>query len=372
LENGRLSCQDPVVSGRKGAEEADGGLRSRLLRGTAGVGLVLVIAYSAMLVVTGRANLLEAASNLDPRLLALPFIATFFSYLTMSLSYEGIVRAAGATLRSRDMLRITFIANTANYVLPSGGLTGFALRLVFFTRRGITAGRAVAISFTQTMLTNLMLVVFVVYGLLNLLASREIAGFSLVAALVMAGGLIVILILCLAMIYRPSVRAPILEFAARLCDRLLELTRQHERFGSRVRRLFAHVGDGMDLVASSPGAMVVPSLWIFLDWLFMIGTLYLGFYATGYPITFSAVTIAFSVSIILAIVSFVPGGAGVLEGALAATFHGLGVPLQDSLLPIFLYRVSYFGFPAVVSLIVLRGAFRDVTPAEAEMAEEAL
>lgn len=352
--------------------EPDRKLRSRLLRGTAGVALVLVLAYSIMLVVTGRSSILESLANLDPRLALLPFIATFLSYGTMSLSYEGIVRAAGATIRSRDMLRITFIANTANYVLPSGGLTGFALRLVFFTRRGISAGRAVSISFTQTMLTNLMLVVFVVFGLLNLLASRTIGGFSLVAALIMAFGLIMMLLVCLAMIYRPSVRAPILEFVARVSDRILELTRQHERFGPRVRRLLAHVGEGMDLVAKQPAAMIVPSLWIFLDWLFMIGTLYLGFYATGYPITFSAVTIAFSVSIILAIVSFVPGGAGVLEGALAATFLGLGVPLQDSLLPIFIYRISYFGFPALVALVVLRGAFRDMTPAEAEMAEEAM
>lgn len=353
-------------------EETDSGLRSRLLRGTAGVGLMLVVAYSIMMVVTPRSNLLASLANLDPRLVVLPFIATFFSYLTMSLSYEGILRAAGASIRSRDMLRITFIANTANYVLPSGGLTGFALRLVFFTRRGITVGRSVAISFTQTMLTNLMLVVFVVYGLLNLLATHTISGASLVAALVMAFVLILLLVVCLAMIYIPGVRSPVLNFVAGVVSWFLRLTRLEERFGERAQRLIAHVGDGMDLVASSPAAMIVPSLWIFLDWLFMIGTLYLGFYSTGYPISFSAVTIAFSVSIILAIVSFVPGGAGVLEGALAGTFLGLGVPLHDSLLPIFLYRISYFGFPALVSLVVLRGAFRDMTPAEAEMAEEAL
>lgn len=52
-----------------------------------------------------------------------------------------------------------------------------------------------------------------------------------------------------------------------------------------------------------------------------------------------------------------PGGAGVLDGALAASFAGMGVPLHDSLLPIFIYRLSYFLLPAVVSLVLARGAF---------------
>lgn len=349
-----------------------GKLRSRLVRGAAAVFAVLVVAYSAMAVVAGQSGLVMAATRLEPTLLILPFFATFLSYLTMSLSYEGILRAAGASIRSREMLRITFIANTANYMLPSGGLTGFALRLVFFTRRGISAGNAVAISFTQTMLTNLMLVVFVVYGLINLLTSQTIHGASLVAAITVAVFLVGILVVCVAMIYNLSVRRTVLAVATRASDATLGLLRLEERVGARARRLILHVGEGMDLMSKRPSAMLAPSSWIFLDWLFMIGTLYLGFYSTGYPISFSAVTIAFSVSIILAIVSFVPGGAGVLEGALAATFLGLGVPLKDSLLPIFLYRLSYFVFPAVVSLIVLRGAFKDMTPAEARVAEEAI
>lgn len=355
------------------AEDSDSGaLRSRLVRGSGAVFVLLVIAYSAMVVVAGQSGLVVAATRLEPTLLILPFISTFLSYLTMSLSYEGILRAAGASIQSREMLRITFIANTANYMLPSGGLTGFALRLVFFTKRGISAGSAVAISFTQTMLTNLMLVVFVVYGLVNLLTSEKIHGASLVAALVVVVILVVILVVCVGMIYQPIVRRTVLAAATRLCGATLGLLRLRERIGARAERLILHVDEGMDLMSKRPAAMLAPSAWIFLDWLFMIGALYLGFFSTGYPISFSAVTIAFSVSIILAIVSFVPGGAGVIEGALAATFLGLGVPLKDSLLPIFLYRISYFVFPAVVSLIVLRGVFKEITPAEAKVTEDAL
>ncbi len=134
------------MSAGQGDENSSRGLRSRLLRGSMIVFGLLIVAYSAMAVVAERSGFeaVAAVAGLEPTLLILPFIATFLSYLTMSRSYEGILRAAGASIRSREMLRITFIANTANYMLPSGGLTGFALRLVCFTRRGIRVGNAVA------------------------------------------------------------------------------------------------------------------------------------------------------------------------------------------------------------------------------------
>jgi phosphatidylglycerol lysyltransferase len=122
----------------------------------------------------------------------------------------------------------------------------------------------------------------------------------------------------------------------------------------------------MELFALNPRAMIAPSLWIFLDWLFTIGVLYLSFYSVGYPASFGQVAIAFSVSIVVAIASFVPGGAGVLEGTLTATFAGLGIPLTASLLPIFLFRMSFYVVPAILSLLLARGAFAEVDSAVAE------
>jgi phosphatidylglycerol lysyltransferase len=110
--------------------------------------------------------------------------------------------------------------------------------------------------------------------------------------------------------------------------------------------------------------MLMPSVWIFFDWLFMMGALWSAFYATGVDVGFSVVAIAFAVSSVASFVTFVPAGAGVLEGALAGTLAGLGVSLGDSLLPIFLYRVCYFVVPTLVAFLVARGAFTGATPAE--------
>jgi uncharacterized protein (TIRG00374 family) len=333
-------------------------------RGATIVVVALIVAYAGMTLFAGTDEIVEAWRRLEWHFLTLPLLATLLSYVTMSLSYEGIVRAAGATIGSRDMLRITLVANTANYIFPSGGLTGFALRLVFFTKRGISPGTSVAISFTQTLLTNLMLVVFVVYGLASLLVTGRIQGASLWAAVAATTLLAAGFLLLLVMIYSTPIRRRTLQVGARLADRILDRLGRRQALGSRVQRFFVHIEEGMALFAGRPTEMILPSIWIFLDWLFMMGALWLAFYATGSPVGFSIIAIAFSVSSVASFIAFVPAGAGVLEGALAGTLAGLGVPIGTSLLPIFLYRFCYFIVPTLIAFLLAHGAFTGEQSAE--------
>jgi uncharacterized protein (TIRG00374 family) len=346
-----------AIAAAEASDKKHGSRAANLRHGASLVVLLLIIAYAAMSQIAGTERIVSAWQRLEWHFLALPLLATFLSYITMSLSYEGIVRAAGAHIDSRDMLRITLVANTANYIFPSGGLTGFALRLVFFTKRGISPGTSVAISFTQTLLTNLMLVLFVVYGLATLLATERIDGASLwaasVATLLLGAGFGLLLV----MIYSTPIRRRVLAFGARATDSLLDRLGRRATLGGRAQRFFVHIEEGMALFAGRPGDMLMPSVWIFFDWLFMMGALWLAFYATGYQVSFSLIAIAFSVSSVASFVTFVPAGAGVLEGALAGTLAGLGVPLGDSLLPIFLYRLCYFIIPTLMAFMLAHGAF---------------
>ena len=334
-------------------------------RGVALVLGLLGVAYAAMTMLADTGGLREAFTRLGWQCLVLPLACTLASYLTMVVSYQGILRVAGATVGWRDLLRITLVANTANYILPSGGLTGFAIRLVFFTRRGISPGSSVAISFTQTLITNMMLVLFVFYGLVSLLLNGRIGGAILTASAVATVLLVAGFAVLLAMIYSTSVRRAVLAWTAHLVDRVLDRLGRHATLGERARRFFVYIDEGMALFAGRPGEMLGPAFWIFLDWLFMMGTLWSAFLATGVPVDFGSIAIAFSVSSVASFVTFVPAGAGVIEWGLGGTLAGLGIPLEQSLLPIFLYRFSYFVVPTVLALVLAPGAFTG-DPAAAE------
>ena len=341
-------------------------VRKRLHHGLFVGGALLVLVYAGLVMSAGGANLIRQLSSLNPKLLILPLLATFLSYLSMSLSYEGIARAAGSVMRSSDMLRITFVANTANYVFPSGGLSGFALRLIMFTRKGISTGRAVLISFTQTLLTNLTLMIFIVYGLTHLMLTQKLARGSLIITLAVIIALVIFLGGALYLVYHRRGRTRALGVGRRMVDWTLAKTGHLERYGKRVDRLFVHIDDGMEFFASKPTAMIAPLLWILLDWVLTVGVLYGAFYSIGRPVDYSQVAVGFSVGIVLTIISFVPAGAGILETSMAAAFASMGIPLAESVLPIFIFRVCFYVIPALLSLLFARSAFTEVDTAVAE------
>ena len=80
------------MAGEEATEEKpqQSSLRRRLRRGAVFTGVGLILVYAYMLVTAGGHTLYEALLQLDPILLILPLLATALSYITMSLSYEGI------------------------------------------------------------------------------------------------------------------------------------------------------------------------------------------------------------------------------------------------------------------------------------------
>jgi uncharacterized protein (TIRG00374 family) len=251
-------------------------------------------------------------------------------------------------------------------VLPTGGLSGFALRLVMLNKKGVPGGRAVLVSFTQTVLTNVMLMVFVVYGLVHLILSGRLTTAAIVALSVLVTALTLFLGGCMLMVYRRRLRARLLSKASDLSLRVLERLGRREALETRVSRFFLHLEEGMEFFADRPRAMVAPLFWIFLDWLFTVAVLYTACLAVGAQVTYGEAAIAFSVGIVVAIASFVPGGVGVLEVALAGMFATVGVPTEQSVLAIFVFRVCFYVIPVLLSLMLARGAFREADVAAVE------
>jgi uncharacterized protein (TIRG00374 family) len=317
----------------------------------------LVILGVAVLVFTlARADLdqlIRTARGIAPWLLMLPALATLASYLTMAWSYQGIARAAGHTLPFPEMCRITLVANTANYLLSTGGLSGFALRMYLFARRGIPAGSAVLISLVQTLLTNLTLLVFVAWGFVLLLFSHNLVGRDLIAAATLLVGFSIVVVAACVALLRRRWRRRLLYAATRVVDRVLERVSPHHRpRRSKLIRFQHNLNVGLDFLLQRPHEMLAPTFYIVLDWIFTLLVLYTAFVAIGSPIAMSHVIAGFAIGMFFSVASLVPGGLGVLEGSMAAVFVTLGVQYEQAVVAILIFRAAYYGLPIVASLVL--------------------
>jgi uncharacterized protein (TIRG00374 family) len=92
-----------------------------------------------------------------------------------------------------------------------------------------------------------------------------------------------------------------------------------------------------------------------VDWTVTMLILYAGFVTVHYPIPLSFVVVGFAVGIILSLVSFVPGGLGVMEGSMAAIFASLSVPFETAVVAVLIFRLAYYVLPMIISAFFFRG-----------------
>jgi uncharacterized protein (TIRG00374 family) len=328
------------------------------------------IALGGLFFFSDARKLWATASTLDVHLLVIPMVLGVASYALMALSYQGIAQAAGAEVPFWEMLKITFVANTVNYVVSTGGLSGFAARLYFFIRCGIASGTAVIISLVQTFITNTILLLFVVGGFAYLLSSHELHGYTLgtIATLlfffILAAAVAVILLL------HRELRRRTLFIAAEAAHWFLHrFLPRHKPARVRIWRFQRNLNRGIEFVLERKRRMILPTLWIVVDWIVTMMILYTAFVAVRYPIPMSFVVVGFAVGIILSLVSFVPGGLGVMEGSMAAIYASLSVPFETAVVAVLIFRVAYYLLPMVISVFFFRGMLLQGAHAAPEVLE---
>lgn len=327
--------------------------------------LFAVAGFGILFFYSDGKQLAQVASSLAwPRLL-LPVGATLFSYVLMTLSYEGIARAAGTPIGFLRMLRITFVSNIVNYIVATGGLSGFALRMYFFRHNGIPVARAVTISFVQGLITNLTLLVFLVLGFVFLLTHRSLGTTALVSAASLLGVFVLATLLCLVLLLRPSVRRRVLFWGLEASHGIAKRLLPHHRTPRRVRlwRLQVNIERGFAFMLANWRQMVLPVLYIILDWVVTLGVLWGAFWCVHEVVPFPLVTVGFAVGILFSLVSLAPGGLGIMEGSMTTVFVALGVPFEQTVVAVLIFRLAYYAVPFLVSLAFFRGMLRSARAA---------
>ena len=329
------------------------------------VGLAILVGLVAF---TDGRELWNTASRLDPAGLIVPLLLATASYAAMARSYQGIAGAAGCHLTFRTWLRITFVSNTANYLVTSAGLSGFAVRMYLLSQQGLPRGRCVLISLVQTFLTNFTLLFFILIGFVTLVTRSQTMGVALGAASVAVVLFTAVLVGGVVLIAHRRLRRRTLLWLANLAHRVGRRVAPH-RTPRRVRlwRSQHNLNEGLEFLLSRKRHILVPTLWIMLDWVLTLGILWWAFIAVHHPISLGLVMIGFAVGILLSLVSLVPGGLGVMEGSMAAVFVGLGVPLESAVVAVLIFRIAYYVFPLLVSLFLFHGVLRQATRAAARV-----
>ena len=327
-----------------------------LLAGAVLLGLAVLV---GLVLLADARTLLDTARAIPPTGLIGPLVFSFLSYAAMARSYQGIADVADQHLPFPVWLRITFVSNTVNYVVTSAGLSGFAVRMFLLSQYGVASGRAVLISLVQTFLTNFTLLFFILGGFVSLVIRQQLSGPALAAASLMLVLFAGVLGYAMVLVVNRRLRRLTLFWIGRMAHRLLRRFAPGRTPGLvRFWRYQHNLDRGIEFLLARRRGMLIPTAWITFDWVLTSGILWAAFRAVSHPLPPGLVMVGFGVGLFFSLVSFVPGGLGIMEGSMTAVFVSLGVPLQKALIAVLIFRLSYHLIPLVISVFLFHGVFR--------------
>jgi uncharacterized membrane protein YbhN (UPF0104 family) len=313
---------------------AVGGRRRGWVR-PAGTAVVLIL--FAVELVVGWPALSDALRQLrTPHLgwLTLVVLAELAAMSAYARLQRRLLRSAGVRSSYRDNARLVYAAHSLNETLPGG--PAFSTRFNFQHLRRLGAGPAVAswvIALSGILSTTALALIttagaFAAGGAVDW---PRLAGLLAVAALVGFG--------LRRLTARPHAADALIRRPLAAVNRLRRRPEDAGRdritgFVSQLRAARLRPVDG-----------VIAAVSALLNWLFDAAALWLCFYAVGgRPPSATVVLLAFGAAMAAGSVTIVPGGLGIVDGALVLGLAMSGTALPVSVAAVVLYRIVSFGF----------------------------
>ena len=189
------------------------------------------------------------------------------------------------------------------------------------------------------------------------IAFCALAGVALVGALVAGGGAEPVLLPILSVAFAGSAGAAMLFRYPLLLVRGLDWAETHlGRTGDlvgRVSRGFRESARSLTHVRPSVATWTAAGALSAANWLLDVLCLALAFRAVGSPTPWGAVLLAFAGSKVVTSVAITPGGLGIVEGGLVATFVAYGVPGASAGAAVLVYRaLTLIGLVGIGWLVV--------------------
>ncbi len=277
------------------------------------------------------------------------------NYALYALLYQLAFATVGIASRMRDLLAITFASIFVNATTPTAGTTGFALFIDDARRRGHSSTRSTVAVLTVVVADFGAFCLLLVVGLVELFRLHELQFYELIAAL-----LLFLLVGAMATALGLGLWRP------RWLHHVLRRLQQGVNYvGGWVRhpdwltadwseRNAAEFTTAARVMAAQPHKLAYTVFVALTLHIVAILSLYTIFLAFHQPAHFGVLMAAYTMTILLSIISPTPSGMGIVEGLMPVIYVSLGLPIAAATIISLTFRGLSFWFPMLIGFIMLR------------------
>jgi len=328
------------------------------------VGVVIaLLALSLLFGLSDLGKLKERAVEVRGTFVAIAACCALVSYAFIGACEGRLLAVLGHRVPSWTLFRATCVSVSANRSLRSGGATGFAVLAWILARFGVPTSAVLTATVGYSLISNalfaaLFAALFVTGLALLALFPPQFEGDRAHVALVsyaLAASAFVLLLLCVVAAFAWSrARRTWKQLVVAAVGRLGARAGRPE-WGEHASAFLSRVGvAGRELLARRRSGAVGAA------WLFgaariaaSIVALWACVQAAGFDVAPSVLILGYTAGKMAGVLSFVPGGLGIIEGSMAGVFTAFGVPYEGALLVALVNRATYHLVPAALGLAFL-------------------
>lgn len=281
---------------------------------------------------------ITAVRQADLRVLALAVAIQAIALASFPLTFRAALQMLREHVSYGVSLNAALGAVALSRILPGGGLAGslYAVRR-FFLSGATTAVAAAGVAVASAI--NMLALGVVVTG--GALLEAAAGGGSTKLAWSVAAFLAVLVIVLTALVR--VLRSPRqLDRLARNAGRLLRRPEEVEA----VRRHLAEVAPDL----AHPRGLATVTGWSAFTWTAQLLALWIIFIAFGVTMPVGVLILGFGAAHLFTMMPHTPGGLGVVEAGMTATYVALGVPVATALVGVLSYRLLGHWLPVIVAL----------------------
>jgi uncharacterized protein (TIRG00374 family) len=281
---------------------------------------------------------IAAVRQADLRVLVLAVAIQAIALATYPLTFRAALQMLGEHVSYGVALNAALGAVALSRIMPGGGLAGslYAVRR-FFVSGATTAVAAAGVAVASTI--NMLALAVVVTG--GALLEAATGGGSAKLAWFVAAFLAVLVIVFTVLVR--VLRSPRqLDRLAQNAGRLLKRPEEVEA----VRRHLTQVAPNL----AHPRGLSMVTGWSTFTWTAQLLALWVIFIAFGVTMPVGVLILGFGAAHLFTMMPHTPGGLGVVEAGMTATYVALGVPVATALVGVLSYRLLGHWLPVIVAL----------------------
>lgn len=297
-------------------------------------------------------HLIDTIEKGTPFFLVLAVVFQMAKYFSQGLSFGWCFRAVNARLPYRTCLKLVFQTYFLDTVIPSLNISGTAIVVEEASRRGIEPGRSIGAALLRqvTISASFVVIMIVGFAFLAFIGRLETGWIVLGCCAILIVGALVGAMVLAALKPQWLLRAasPFL----RLADRVLACFKKQPVDGT-VRTLVGTYSSSAKLMARNRGDIGREFGFSLLANALEVGCFACAGMAFG-MFDFRAVICVYVVTTLSGMISIVPQGVGIVEGASLVAFALFGVQQATAMAIIMVYRAIIFWLPFLIGALLMQ------------------